>query len=178
VKRPPWKSRAVRDGCYCIRNRHHVCLVSHNTHNALTHHSSAVTHPWCQGRTIALTGKQNVQDNRVGRQRVGPTCGFTASPEVGSGGHCRYPADRVLLCTSFKSRQGAVRAPTHHHVSFSTGPCTSAEVGSRTATCLAAPEPASLMRRAPAPPYVLWLQIHWVGSGAPCVPRLWILPPY
>jgi hypothetical protein len=35
-------------------------------------------------KAIASTAKQKV-DNRVGRQRVGPTCGFIASPEVGPG---------------------------------------------------------------------------------------------
>jgi hypothetical protein len=35
-------------------------------------------------KAIASTAKQKV-DNRVGRRRVGPTCGFIASPEVGPG---------------------------------------------------------------------------------------------
>jgi hypothetical protein len=33
----------------------------------------------------------------------------------GPGGHCRYPAYRVPLHTSFKSRQGARRASTRRH---------------------------------------------------------------
>jgi hypothetical protein len=32
-----------------------------------------------------LTTEKKVQDNRAGRQKIGPTCGFAASPEVGSG---------------------------------------------------------------------------------------------
>jgi hypothetical protein len=35
-------------------------------------------------KAIASTAKQKV-DNRAGRRRVGPTCGFVASPEVGPG---------------------------------------------------------------------------------------------
>jgi hypothetical protein len=35
-------------------------------------------------KAIALTAKQKV-DKRAGRRRVSPTCGFVASPEVGSG---------------------------------------------------------------------------------------------
>jgi hypothetical protein len=35
-------------------------------------------------KAIASTAKQKV-DNRAGRQIVGPTCGFVASPEVGLG---------------------------------------------------------------------------------------------
>jgi hypothetical protein len=34
-------------------------------------------------KAIASTAKQKV-DNRVGRRRVGPTCGFVASPDVDS----------------------------------------------------------------------------------------------
>jgi hypothetical protein len=32
--------------------------------------------------SLSSTGKKKIQDNRAGHQRVGPTCGFTASPEV------------------------------------------------------------------------------------------------
>jgi hypothetical protein len=35
--------------------------------------------------TIASADKQKVQDNRAGCRRVGPTCRFTASPNVGLG---------------------------------------------------------------------------------------------
>jgi hypothetical protein len=55
------------------------------------------------------------------------------------------------------------RAPTHHHVRCSTGPCLPAKVGSSTVTCPMAPNPAFLIGRAPAPPRVPWLR-----SPPPC----------
>jgi hypothetical protein len=80
-----------------------------------------------------------------------------------SGCHSRYPADRVPLHTSFKSREGAERAPTRHHMPYSTEPCFPTKVGSRAATCLVTSDPAFLIGRASAPPRVPWL---------------WIPPPY
>jgi ribonuclease HI len=82
---------------------------------------------------------------------------------------CWYPVDQVSLHTSFKSRHGVGRAPTRCHMSYSTGPCLQAKVGSGGATCLAAPEPASLIGRALTPPRVPWLWTHWEGSGTPRV---------
>jgi hypothetical protein len=90
---------------------------------------------------------------------------------------CRYPVDQVPQHISFKTRQGAGRAPMRHHVSYSTGSCLSAKVGSKVVTCPGTPYPASLIRRDPMPPHVLWLRTHWEGSGAPCVLWLKILPP-
>jgi hypothetical protein len=65
----------------------------------------------------------------------------------------------------------------HHHVSYSIGPCLLAKVNSKAATYPVAPDPASLTRRAPAPPHVTWQRTHWEGFGAPRVQRLWIAPP-
>jgi hypothetical protein len=65
--------------------------------------------------------------------------------------------------------EGAGRAPTRRHVSCSTGPCLSVEVGSGAATCLAAPEPTSLIRRALTMPCVPWLQTHW-STTCPMAP--------
>jgi hypothetical protein len=81
----------------------------------------------------------------------------------GPGGHCRYLADRVPLHTSFKSRQSARRASTRHHVPCSTRPCLFTKAGSGASMCPVAPDPASLLGRAPVPP---------------CIPRLRALPPY
>jgi hypothetical protein len=64
-----------------------------------------------------------------------------------------------------------------HHVSYSSGSCLPAEVGSGAATCSAALEPASLVKRALAPPCVPWVRTYWEGSSAPCVMCLRILPP-
>jgi hypothetical protein len=104
------------------------------------------------------TAKRIVQDNRAGCRRVGPTCGFTASPEVGLGGHCRYPADRVLLHASFKSRQGVERAPIHRHVPCSIEPDLPAKVGSRASMCPVTLDPTSQIGRAPTSSRVPWLQ--------------------
>jgi hypothetical protein len=62
-------------------------------------------------------------------------------------------------------------------VSYSSGSCLPAEVGSGAATCSAALEPASLVKRAPAPPCVPWVRTYWEGSSAQCVMCLRILPP-
>jgi hypothetical protein len=51
------------------------------------------------------------------------------------GGSCRYPADRVPLCTAFKIRQGAGRASTRCHMPYSSGPCLPTEMGCGTTTC-------------------------------------------
>jgi hypothetical protein len=75
----------------------------------------------------------------VGRRRVGPTCGFVASPEVGPGAtvgtlQTGYPYIQALS-------QGKER-----------------DVYPRVATCTAASDPAFLPRWAPAPSRVKWLQ--------------------
>jgi hypothetical protein len=54
-------------------------------------------------KAITSTIKQKV-DNRVGHGRIGPTCGFVASPEVGP-------------------RATIGRASTHCHVPNVSGPC-------------------------------------------------------
>jgi hypothetical protein len=86
---------------------------------------------------IALITKQKV-DNRAGRRRVGPTCGFVASPEVDPGAtigtlQTGYPYIQV---SSQDKLQG---------------------VHPYTATCPMAPNLASQLRWAPALPRVLWL---------------------
>jgi hypothetical protein len=84
------------------------------------------------------------------------------------GCHCRYPTDRVPLHTSFKSREGAKRAPTRRHVPCSTEPCLPTKVGSRGATCLVASDPAFLIGRASAPPPVPWLWTPPPYKGGLC----------
>jgi hypothetical protein len=59
---------------------------------------------------------------------------------------CRYPADRVSLYTSFKSRQGVGCAFTRCHVPCSSGPLLPIEVSTGTSTCPAAPDLAFLPR--------------------------------
>jgi hypothetical protein len=73
-------------------------------------------------------------------------------------GECRYLADQVPLHTSFKSRQGTRCAPTCHHVPYSNCSSLPVTVGSRAATCPVAPDPASLIGRAPMPSCVPWLR--------------------
>jgi hypothetical protein len=72
---------------------------------------------------------------------------------------CRYHVDRVPLHTSFKSRKGAGHAPTRRHVPCSTGPYLPANVGSETVMCPVVSDPASMMKRAPALPRILQIQI-------------------
>jgi hypothetical protein len=139
VKRPPKKSRAVHDNCCCIRNHHRGGLVAHDVHYAITHHLSAATCPCCQGCTIASTTKRKVQDNRTGHRRVGPNCRFIASPEVGLG------ATVVTLQTRYPYVQALTQDKEQ-------------DMHPRVATCPAAPEPASLIGRAPTPPRVSWLR--------------------
>jgi hypothetical protein len=55
----------------------------------------------------------------------------------------RYPADRVPLYTSFKSRPVAERASACCHVPYGSGPHLSAEMGSGAAACPATPDLAS-----------------------------------
>jgi hypothetical protein len=90
---------------------------------------------------------------------------------------CRYHVDQVPQHISFKTRLGAGRAPMCRHVSYSTGSCLSAKVGSKVVTCPATPYPTSLIRRDLTPTHVPWLRTHWEGSGAPRVLWLKILPP-
>jgi hypothetical protein len=47
---------------------------------------------------------------------------FNKRERVTINSKCRYPADRVLLHTSFKSRQVAERASTCCHVPYDSGP--------------------------------------------------------
>jgi hypothetical protein len=75
----------------------------------------------------------------------------------------QYRADRVLLHISFKSRQRVVRAPTCRHVPCSIGPCFPAKVGSGVATCPVAPDPTSLIGRAPVPS-----RVPWFWTPPPC----------
>jgi hypothetical protein len=58
---------------------------------------------------------------------------------------CRHPEDRVSSHTSSKSRQGAMLASMHYHVSCSFGPHLPAAVGFGATTCLAAPDLTSLL---------------------------------
>jgi hypothetical protein len=71
--------------------------------------------------------------------------------------HCRYPADRIPLHTSLKSRQVTGRASTHCHMPYGSGPHLPVEIGSGIAMCPMAPELASWLRWALALPCGLWL---------------------
>jgi hypothetical protein len=98
---------------------------------------------------------KKIQDNRVGRQKVGPTYGFTTSPEVDLGAtvdtlQTEYPYIQALS----QDREWGV----HCHVSCSTGPCLLVKVGSEAGTCLVAPVPVSLLGRALVPLRVLRLR--------------------
>jgi hypothetical protein len=76
--------------------------------------------------------------------KIGPTCGFAASPEVGPG----------ASVGTLKTGYGAWRASTRCHVSCSFRPHLPVEVGSSATTCPVAPDLTSLLRRAPALPCV------------------------
>jgi hypothetical protein len=71
---------------------------------------------------------------------------------------CRYPADRVPPCTSFKTRQVTGRAPTRCHVPYSSEPHFPVKVGSDAVTCPMASDLISQLRWAPALSRVLWLR--------------------
>jgi hypothetical protein len=89
--------------------------------------------------------------------------------------------DGRALHISFKSRHGAGRGPTRHHMPCSTGPCLPSKVDFGAATCPVALDPTSLIGRTPAPPCVPWIRTPPPtrdGSGAPCVLQLHILPPW
>jgi hypothetical protein len=73
-------------------------------------------------------------------------------------GHCWYPADRVPLHTSLKSRQVVGCASTHCHVPYGSEPCLPTEVGFDAATCHMALDLASRLRWAPVLPCVIWLR--------------------
>jgi hypothetical protein len=70
-------------------------------------------------------------------------------------GHCRYPADLVLLHIGLSLRQGA------RHIATCLVAPDPAREGSDAATCYMALDPTSLLGRDPA---------------LPCVPRFWTLP--
>jgi hypothetical protein len=102
-------------------------------------------------------------------------------PRGGPGGHYRYPEDQVPLHTSFKMRQREECASVHCHMPCGSGPCLPTKAGSNATTCPSAPDPASLLRRAPALPRVpqLWtpppcsggLRCCYVSLGSgPCLP--------
>jgi hypothetical protein len=150
-------------------------------------------------------------------RRVSPTCGFTASTEVGpratvgtlQTGYLCIQASRqgkkqgvhphatmcptsldpafllawalVLPCVSrHRTPPPCWRGLQCCHVSYSSGSRFSAEAGFGAVMCPLAPDPASLLERAPALPCVLWLQTlppRWNGSGVathptvPCGPH-------
>jgi hypothetical protein len=89
-------------------------------------------------KAIVSTVKQKV-DNRAGHQRVGPTSGFVASPEVDPG------ATVGTLQTGYPYIQASSQDKLwsmHPH----------------TATCPTAPDLTSQLRWAPMLPRVIWLQ--------------------
>jgi hypothetical protein len=100
------------------------------------------------------------------RKDAGSTHGFAASPMVGSGGHCRYPEDRVPPHASSKSRRRARRALMRAHVSRGSSSRLLTQGNSGATTCPAAPAPTSRLRAAPKPPHVLWLPLPPPTQGS------------
>jgi hypothetical protein len=81
------------------------------------------------------------------------------------------PCRPSTLHTSFKPRQGEELASTHCHVSYGSGPCLLAEVGSGAATCPTALNPASLLGRAPVLQCAPRLRCCHMSHGSrPCLP--------
>jgi hypothetical protein len=78
---------------------------------------------------------------------------------------CRYPVDWVLPQTSMRIRQATERVTTGHHMFISSGSCLSDEVFSGDVTCSMASDPASMSRRALAPPRVLQLRTPFPHRG-------------
>jgi hypothetical protein len=74
------------------------------------------------------------------------SCGFHWFVSKYQYGSCQYPADRVPLHTSLKSRQVAGRVFTHYHVPYGSGPHLPAEVGSSATTCPMASDIAFRLR--------------------------------
>jgi hypothetical protein len=83
---------------------------------------------------------------------------------------CRYPVDRVLPQTSMRTRQATEHVTTGHHMSISSGPYLSDEVGSDDVTRSMASDPASMSRRALTPPRVpqLWTPFPHRGGLRYC----------
>jgi hypothetical protein len=104
--------------------------------------------------TTTSTDEMEFQEKPHGEERCWPHLWVRCLYRGGPGGHCRFPADRVAPCMNFKTRQGARCAPTRCHVSHSSRPCLPAQAGSNAAACPMAPDPASLLRRAPTLPCV------------------------
>jgi hypothetical protein len=88
-------------------------------------------------KAIVLTAKQKV-DNQARRRRVGPTCGFVASPVVGSGTTVGTLQTGYLYIQA--SSQDKLQG-VHPH----------------TVTCPMALNLTSRLRSAPVLPRVLWL---------------------
>jgi hypothetical protein len=113
-----------------------------------------------------------------GTEELSPPAGSQPLPRWARG-HCRYPVDRVPLHISFKSK---IRSEMCTHMPCSTEPCLPIEVGSGVATCMVAPDPASLIGRVPAPSCVSWIQTPPPCKGGlrcatcPMAPNLASLP--
>jgi hypothetical protein len=103
--------------CTCRLN---IVILKWKLFRAISHvrHRSRNSLPFEFGRRGLKLGAGGASATAAGRamQRGG---GGSAVSSVGgsasSGNRCRYPADRVLLHTSFKLRQGTERAPMRRH---------------------------------------------------------------
>jgi hypothetical protein len=118
------------------------------------------------------TTKEKIQKRCV-EKRCWPHLRARYLPRGGPGGHYRYPEDRVPLHTSFKMRQREECASVHCHMHCGSGPCLPTKAGSSATTCPSAPDPASLLGRAPALSRVPQLRTHLPaqeGSGAAMCP--------
>jgi hypothetical protein len=81
---------------YRFKNHHHDCIDVHDAHYAADRQSRAVVCPQHQGRTTVSTANVKFQKSWAGKRYVGPTCGFTASPQLDPGAtvdtlQTRYP---------------------------------------------------------------------------------------
>jgi hypothetical protein len=102
--------------------------------------------PGARCRRFHVDRRRKDQDNRVGHRKISPTCGFTASPEVGPGASVDIVKIGYPPHTSSKSRQGAGCASMPCHVSCSFGPHIPAEVEFGATMCSTAPDLTSLLR--------------------------------
>jgi hypothetical protein len=69
--------------------------ISHDAHFGTMHQSDAGACPMAEAHYNS-NSQYLILEKLCRENDVGPTYGFMASPEEGPGGHCQYPADRVL----------------------------------------------------------------------------------
>jgi hypothetical protein len=89
-----------------------------------------------------------------GKKMLAPPAGLPPLLR-GDGGHCWYPVDWVPPRTSFKSSQGAERAPTRYHASCGSASRLPTKEGSIAITRPVSPYPTSPSGRASLLPHVM-----------------------